>query len=380
MKRKILVITERRADYTKLRPILFEISKSKKLEYYLIVTGTHLLKEFGHTIDEIKNDGFKIMTTFPMHGKKRQDTGAEMSRAFGRAIMHLSSLIEKIKPDVILTGFDIGANFAASIAGSHMNIVVAHVEGGEVTGTIDESIRHATTKFAHLHFTSNADATQRLIKMGEDPRYIFTVGNTSLDGIRKIKTIEKNMLEKKYGIDFSKPFLIVLQHTVTSEVAKGKENILKTIQAIKELGLQAIFIYGNADAGSQQIMKEIKNSNLKQYATVPFNEYINLLKHSSALVGNSSSGIIECPFLKIPTVNIGTRQNGRIRAKSIIDVNYDKEKIKKAIKKAVYDKNFLRTIGHSQSFYGDGFSARKIIKILESINLKKIPIQKKLTY
>src|SRR5579864_4458631 len=130
MKRKILVITERRADYTKLRPILFEISKSKKLEYYLIVTGTHLLKEFGHTIDEIKNDGFTIMTTFPMYGKKRQDTGAEMSRAFGRAIMHLSSLIEKIKPDVILTGFDIGANFAASIAGSHMNIVVAHVEGG----------------------------------------------------------------------------------------------------------------------------------------------------------------------------------------------------------------------------------------------------------
>jgi len=380
MKKKILVVTERRADYTKIRPVLFEISKSNKLEYHLVVTGAHLLREFGHTIDEIKNDGFKITATFPMFTKKQKDTGAEMSRAFGRAIVHLSYLIERIKPDILLTGFDIGANFASAIIGSHMNIVVAHVEGGEVTGTIDESIRHATTKFAHLHFTSNREATQRLVKMGENPKTIFTVGNTSLDGIRNIHKIEKNKLANKYKINFSKPFIIVLQHTVTSEVEKVKENISKTIQAIKELGIQTIFIYGNPDAGSQKILQEIKNSYFKQYPSIPFDEYINLLKYSSTLVGNSSSGIIECPFLKIPTVNIGTRQNGRTRSESIIDVPYDKEKIKKAIKKAVFDKRFLRKVKYSKSLYGDGFSAKRIVKILESIDLKKIPIQKKLSY
>ncbi len=196
MKKKIFLVTERRADYTKFRPILKEISKSKKLDYFLIVTGSHLLKEHGKTITEIKNDGFKITSVFHMFKNTKNDTGAEMTRAFGRAIIKLSDIIEKIKPDIILTGFDIGANFAASIIGAHMNIVVAHVEGGEVTGTIDESIRHATSKFAHLHFTSHSDASNRLKKMGENPKYIFTVGNPSLDAIINIKNIPKNILEK----------------------------------------------------------------------------------------------------------------------------------------------------------------------------------------
>lgn len=198
MKRKILIVTERRADYTKLRPILEEISKSKKLQYYLVVTGSHLLKEYGLTINEIKSDGLKISKTFLMFQKRRKDTGTEMTRSFGKAVINLSNIIEKVKPDIILTGFDIGANFAAAIIGAHTNIIVAHVEGGEVTGTIDESIRHATTKFAHIHFTSNRDASNRLIKMGEIPDYVFTVGNTSLDGIKKLKKIPKHVLEKKY--------------------------------------------------------------------------------------------------------------------------------------------------------------------------------------
>ncbi len=189
MKRKILLVTERRADYTKLRPIIKEISKSTKLDYFLIVTGSHLLTEHGKTINEIKNDGFKITSTFSMFNKTQKDNGAEMTRSFGRAVTKLSDIIEKLKPDIILTGFDIGANFAAAIIGAHMNIIVGHIEGGELSGTIDESIRHAMSKFAHIHFTSNSDATNRLKKMGENSKYIFTVGNTSLDGIKTIKKI-----------------------------------------------------------------------------------------------------------------------------------------------------------------------------------------------
>lgn len=380
MKKKILVVTERRADYSKFRPILKKISQSKKLDYFLIVTGSHILEEHGNTIEEIKKDNFKITNIFSMYKKNSPDTGAEMVRAFGRAITNLTSQIEKIKPDVILAGFDIGANFASAIIGSHMNIPVAHVEGGEVTGTIDDSIRHATTKFAHLHFTSNFQATRRLIKMGENPKYVFTVGNPSLDAIIEVKNISKNILEKKYNIDFKKPFIIMLQHTVTSEIDKIDLHVLKTIQAIRELDVQAMIIYGNADAGSRKIFDVIRNSKIKQYSTVPFNEFINLLKYSSALVGNSSSGIIEAPFLHVPSINIGTRQEGRLHAISVIDVAYDKKQIKKAILKAIYDKKFLNKVKKSKSLYGDGHASDIIVRTLENINLKKIPIQKKLTY
>jgi UDP-hydrolysing UDP-N-acetyl-D-glucosamine 2-epimerase len=380
MKKKILIVTERRADYSKFRPILKEIKKSHNLKYFLIVTGSHLLKEHGSTIKEIKNDGFKITSIFPMYKKNKADTGGEMVRAFGRAVINLSTIIEEIKPDVILSGFDIGANFAAAVIGAHMNIVVAHVEGGEVTGTIDESIRHAITKFAHIHFTSNYQATNRLSKMGEDLRYVFTVGNPSLDGIIEIKNIPKEKLEKKYGLDFRKPFVIVLQHTVTSEIDEITQHVMKTVEAIKELNIQALIIYGNADAGSKKISQVIKNSKIKQYLTIPYDEYVNLLKCASALVGNSSSGIIEAPFLHIPTINIGTRQQGRLRASSIIDVDYDKNQIKKAIKKTIHDKIFLNKVKKSKSLYGNGKASKKIVTVLENIDLKKIPIQKKMTY
>jgi len=380
VKKKILVVTERRADYSKFKPILKKIAKSKKLDYFLIVTGSHLLKEYGKTIDEIKNDGFKITSTFSMYRKDRHDTGAEMMHAFSRAIENLTTQIEKLKPDVILSGFDIGANFASAIIGAHMNILVSHVEGGEVTGTIDDSIRHATTKFAHLHFTSNSQATKRLIKLGENPKHIFTVGTPSLDSILEVKNIPKIILEKKYGIDFKKPFIVMLQHTVTSEINKIDLHVFETINAIKELDIQAIIIHGNADAGSKKILKIIENSKIKQFSTIPFNEFINILKHSSALIGNSSSGIIEAPFLHIPSINIGTRQEGRLHSASVIDVSYNKNQIKKAINKTINDKKFLNKIKKLKSLYGDGHSSDKIVDILEKINLEDIPIQKKINY
>jgi len=380
MKRKILLVTERRADYSKFKPILTEIKKSRYLNYYLIVTGTHLLKSHGYTINEIKRDGFKITSTFQMHEKTKKDTGAEMVKTFGRAIINLSKVIERIKPDIILAGFDIGASLAAAIVGAHMNIIVAHVEGGDVTGTIDESIRHATTKFSHIHFTSNELASQRIIRMGEKPENVFVVGNPALDKILQIKNISKKRLQREFKIDFSKPYIIMVQHTVTSEIDEVDENILKTIEAIKELDIQAIVVYGNADAGSKKIAKILKNTKIRQYPTISSEKYINLLKNSAALVGNSSSGIIETPFLHVPSINIGTRQQGRGNPDSVINVRYNKNEIKKAIEKAMNNKVFLKKVKNCKSLYGDGNSAKRIVKILETINLETIPIQKKLTY
>jgi len=380
MKKKILIITERRADYSKFKPILNEIKKSSKLDYFLIVTGSHLLKEHGLTINEIKKDGFTIHYKFQMYDKKKKDTGKEMVDSLGRCILKLSPKIEQLKPHIILSGFDLGSNLAVALVGAHMNIPVIHVEGGEITGTIDDPIRHAISRFAHIHCVTNSTASDRLIKMGEDPKSIHIVGNTSLDAIKTVPIISKKKLEDEFEIDLSKPLAIVIQHTVTSEIDSVERNIQITLDAIKELKIQTILIHGNADAGSQKISKIIKNSKIKQYTTLSFKKYVNLLKHSSVLIGNSSSGIMESPFLHLPSVNIGTRQSGRLQSICTINVDYKKNEIKSAITKAISNKYFQRKCKIAKSLYGQGNSAQKIIKILEKLDLQKISIQKKLSY
>jgi len=356
------------------------IKNSSKFDYYLVVTGSHLLKKHGYTINEIKKDGFKIYRKFHMFYENEDDSTATMTMVFGRAIINLTKIIKSLKPDIVFSGFDIGANFAAAVVGAHMNIHVAHLEGGEITGTIDESIRHATSKFAHIHFTSNEKAKKRLVKMGEQSKHVFVVGNPSLDVIKNMRVISKNQLEKEFKIDLKKPFLLVVQHTVTTEINKIDKYFLETIKAIKELDIQSIIIAGNIDAGFQKIKKIIKNSKILYYDHLPFDKYISLLYHASAIVGNSSSGIMEAPFLRVPSINIGTRQEGRGKIKSIINVGYNKKEIKKAINKAIIDKKFLSEIKKQKNQHGDGTASKKILQILEKIDLKKIPIQKKLTY
>ena len=380
MRKKILFVTERRADYSKLRPVINEIKKSKKFDYYLVVTGSHLLKKHGYTINEIKNDGFHIYKKFKMFEENDDDSPATMTMAFGKAVINLTKIIKSLKPDLIFSGFDIGANFAAAIIGAHMNIHVAHLEGGEITGTIDESIRHAISKFAHIHFTSNKQATKRLIKMGELPKNIFTVGNPSLDVIKSIKFIPKKKLEDEFNINLEKPLLLVVQHTVTTEINEIDKYFSETINAIKDINIQTIIISGNVDAGSQKIKKIIKNSNISNYENLPFIKYISLLYYSSAIIGNSSSGIMEAPFLHIPSINVGTRQEGRVNTKSIINVKYDKNKIKMAINKALTDKKFLNSIKKQKNQHGNGIASKKIIQILEKLNFENISIQKKLAY
>ena len=307
------------------------------------------------------------------------DTASEMTRSFGNAIINLSRIIKKLKPDIVFAGFDIGANFASAIIGAHMNIPVVHLEGGEVTGTIDESIRHATSKFAHIHFTTNLVAKQRLVKMGEDSKNIFVVGNPSLDAIKNVKNIPVTKLEKEFKLDFDLPVVLLIQHTVTSEIDKIDKYFLETVNAIKELNVQCLIISGNSDAGSKKISAVIKKSKIQNHSNLPFNKYINLLRNCSVLVGNSSSGIMEAPFLHKPSVNIGARQNGRLKSTGIINVDYNKNRIKMAIKKALENKKTKNT-KKQRSLYGDGNSSKKIVKLLEKIDLNKIPIQKKLTY
>ena len=379
-KRRILFVTERRADYSRFKPILEEIRKDPDLDYILIVTGDYLLNSVGHLTEIIEKDGFKISARVPMFNEAADDTGASMAKAFGRVMLGLTDEIERLKPDLIFAGFDISANLAAAMIGAYMNIPCAHIQGGEVTGTIDESLRHAMTKFCQIHFPSNEDAKNRLIKMGENSKYIFTVGCPSLDLIRTMKFIPKEELEREFGIDLSKPFVIILQHPVTTEDNEAAKQISITLEAIKELNIPAILIYPNIDAGGKRIIEEIEKTKIKRYNTLSFEKFVSLLRYTSALVGNSSCGIHETSTLHVPTVNIGTRQRGRLRPKNVIDVSYDKEEIKKAIKKALYDEKFKKIVKNCKNPYGDGKSAKRVVRILREIDIGLHMVQKRITY
>lgn len=381
-KKKILFITERRADYSRLKPIMRLVQKSPKLEMLLIVTGMHLLKKFGETKKVILKDGFKIDKVVPIFDENDKDDGASMVRGMGKALIAFSEIFPKLAPDIVFTGFDIGANFAAGITGMHLNIPVVHIQGGEVSGTIDEVIRHAMTKFSHIHFAATDQSVKRIIKMGEDPRYVFNVGSPSLDTIRNIDYPSKNKLAKKYKFDFEKPLIIVLQHPVTTEVDKVVSQIKETIDAVREVnkkhGTQALAVYSNNDAGGRRIVEYIKKSGITSYPHIQYEDFLRLMKVASVLVGNSSAGIHEAPSLKLPTINIGTREQLRERGVNVLDVNHDKTKIVQAIERALFDKKFISKVRHGVNPYDGGSTAQKVVKILETIELP--PIQKVITY
>ena len=372
--RKIFIITERRADYSRFKPILKLIDKDPELDYVLTVTGAHLKKDLGHTIDEILKDNFKVHYKINMF-ENDQDSGGAMIRSFSKVAHELTFILEESKPDIILSGFDIGANMAVAITGAHMNIPVGHIQGGEVTGTIDESIRHAMTKFSHFHLASNKDATDRLIKMGEKPEYVFDVGCPSIDAILNVE--DDPEILKKYNL--KSDYFILIQHPVTTEFSENKKNIIETINALKEFKNQdTLIILPNNDAGYSQIVEQLNSTNFKTVESLGLSDYINLLKRAHLLIGNSSSGIHEASSFNIPVINIGTRQAGRLRPKNVIDVDYSKEKICEAIKKGL-----LMKLTNSSFInpYGDGKSSQRIVEILKNIDIRDNKlIQKQITY
>ncbi len=382
MKRKILFITERRADYSRLKPIMKAIQRSHKLELQLIVTGMHLLKKFGETKKNIIEDGFKIDKIVPIFTENDSDDGASMVRGMGKALIAFAGIFPELKPDVVFSGFDIGANFAATITGMHLNMVVAHIQGGEVSGTVDEVIRHAMTKFSHIHFAATEQSRKRIIKLGENPEFVFNVGSPSLDTIHAIKYPSKKELADKYGFDADKPLIIILQHPVTTEVDKVSSQIKETIDAVKEIndkyGTQALAVYSNNDAGGKRIVEYLKKTGIKAYPHIAYEDFLRLMQIASVLVGNSSAGIHEAPSLKLPTVNIGTREQYRERGVNVLDVDYKTSEIIAAIEKSLFDRNFIKKVQNGTNPYDGGNTAQKVVKILETIKLP--PIQKVITY
>ena len=368
--RKIFLVTERRADYSRFKPILELIKNDPLLDYDLVVTGLHLKKENGLTINEIKKDGFKIFSTFEMF-EEDKDSGGAMVRSLATCLKKITYALEESKPDLILSGFDIAANMSVTIAGAHMNIPVAHIQGGEVPGTIDESIRHAMSKFSHYHFAANEDARTRLIKMGEKPETVFNVGCPSIDAL--LEVVYNKEAYKKYGLD--KSYYLMIQHPVTSEADDSYNQISQTLEAIKETNIEVLIILPNNDAGYLKIVEKIESSNIKYVKTLAIEEYTSLLKYSKGLIGNSSSGIHETSLFNIPTINIGTRQQGRLSSNNVINTGYNTDEIIKAIE-------LTQTLQGLEfdNLYGEGNSSLQIVDLLKSIDISPEIIQKQITY
>jgi GDP/UDP-N,N'-diacetylbacillosamine 2-epimerase (hydrolysing) len=373
---KVFVLIERRADYSRYKPILTKMKEDSFFEIYLVVTGICLLDLHGKDINYIENDGFTINAKIPMFVEGNPDNGAEMVRSMARVLEGVTNELEKSKPDLVLSGFDIGGNFAATIAAAHMNIPVAHIQGGEVTGSIDESIRHAMSKFSHVHFPATEDAKNRLIRLGENPKDIYVTGCPSIDVLVNTPYLPKEELEAEFGIDFLKPFLLMIQHPVTTEAKSSFDQIKETINAIKNKGIQAIVLLPNNDAGHAKIIEEIKSSGLKWLPSLSTVKFVNLYRNAWALIGNSSSGIHETPSLKIPAINIGNRQMGRERAANVIDVPNDQQQIEQAIDKAIFDTEFRDFVSKIENPYGKGDSAETIVNLLKTIDFDKVSIQK----
>ena len=381
MKQKISITTGTRSEYGILRELIKEISKSKKLELYLLVTGTHLSKKFGYTINEIKKD--KI----PIHAKIKMipsgNTPYDMSVSLGKGIVGFSKIFKKIKPDLNVVLGDRDEALASALAASHMNIPNAHIHGGEISQGIDEYNRHAITKISNIHFAATKKSKERIIKMGENRRNVILTGSPSIDEIKMSKISSKHELEKKYLVDLDKPLFLLIQHPVTTEFEKSELQIKMTLDALSKLKNQTIAILPNSDAGNEQIINQLrifskKCNFLKVFPNLPRNDYLGFLRHCSALIGNSSSGLIEGSYLHTPVVNIGIRQLGREKDVNVIDVPiFSKSLIFNALKKSLKKKN--KKIKNS-SIYGTGNASKKIVQYLETILINPQMIQKKLVY
>lgn len=381
-KRKILFVTERRADYSRLKPIMRLVQKNPKLQLQIIVTGAHLLKEFGETATHLKKDGFRADAIVPIFRTREKDDGAMMAKAFGTYVVKLTPVIEKLAPDIVFCGFDLDAHLAAAIVAMHLNIPVAHIQGGERSGTIDEILRHATTKFAHIHFVATKESRERVIRLGEDPRYIFLVGSPSLDTIKHISYPSKKYIRERYDLDALKPLIVFSQHPVTTEVADVERQIKASIKAVRDAaeaeGAQVLAIYSNNDAGGKRIVHNLKHSKFVVYPHIGYEDYLRLLRHADVLVGNSSTGIHEAPSFGLPTVNIGSRQQYRERGANVIDVSNEYGAILRAIRRALTDKAFRARLKRAKNPYDNGDTAKKVVDILANIKLPNV--QKVLTY
>ena len=380
MKKKVCVVTGSRSEYGILYHILEKIKTSKDLELLLVVTGAHLSKEMGYTVNEIIRDGFNISRRVKM--PLSCDRSVDIARATGAGVMGFSGCFKKLAPDMLLILGDRFEIFSAATAAMLMNLPIVHISGGDVTeGMIDEQIRHAITKMSHIHFVALASHAERVKQMGEEPWRVSVVGEPCIDRINNMKKISKKRLESLLKIRLSHPVFVITFHPAAARselVSLQTENLLK---AIDKFDAQMIFTYPNADSGRKVIISQIKlfadkHSNAAAFESLGSHLYYNLLCQTDVLIGNSSSAIVEAPSFKLPAVNIGERQNGRLMPKNIICTSQSHDSISKGIEKALRP-SFRKHLSNIKNPYGRGNTAEKIVKTLSGLKIDEKLLKKR---
>lgn len=367
--KKVAVIVASRANYGRIKSVLLAIKEHPALELQLVVAASALLERFGNAIEVIKSDGFEV--TAKAYCIVEGENPTTMAKSTGLAIQELSTIFDNIKPDIVLSVADRFETMATAIAASYMNIPLAHTQGGEVSGNIDEGVRHAITKLAHIHFPATELSKERIIKMGENPEMVFNAGCPSIDVVAN-QTLEITPeIFDRYGgtghpIDLQKPYLLVIQHPVTTEYGSGLFQIEQTLSAVHKTGLQAVWLWPNVDAGSDDVSKGLRvfrekhpDSKIHFYRNFRVEDFNIIMNNAACVIGNSSSPLREGAFLGVPAVNVGTRQRNRERALNIIDATYDEQKIYQAIMSQLAHGKY-----ESNPMFGVGNTGREIANIL----------------
>lgn len=383
--KKILAVSGIRSEYFILQPILEEIINRGDLDLKLVVTGTHLSPEYGNTYKYIENDSYDIIK---LETLLSTDSLSGRSKSLGIQIMGLTDIVLREKPDWLLVLGDREESISTAVTGTYMNVPVAHVCGGDrVVGNIDDSVRHAVTKLAHLHFPTTVENGERVLKLGEEPWRVNVTGNPALDSIRKQPELSYEYINKKLHTNLSseKPFILLIKHPLSSEIKEAGEQMRVTLEAVAELGIHTVLTYPNSDAGSFDIIKVIDEFTkqydfIKSYKTLPRDIFVNLQRKAALLLGNSSSGILEAPFLKLPVVNVGNRQKQRQHSENIIYVPHNKELIKEAVLKAINDEDFKEVCNNCTNPYGDGYSGERIAKIIAETEINDRLLNKQIVY
>ena len=384
--KKICIFVGNRANYSSIKSVMTAVKEHPELKLQLVLGASAVLSTYGNVQDLISKDGFEPDYVF--HNLLEGESPATMAKSTGLGLMDASAIFENLQPDMVVVIGDRFEMMSVTLAAAYMNILIVHTMGGEVTGTIDESIRHAITKFSHIHFPANEDSRERVIRMGEDSNFVFNVGCPRIDLVaeelkKNSYDVIKNIFDIYGGVgkrfDLSEPFLLVSQHPVTTEYGNNRKQIEKTLEALERLKIPTIMLWPNPDAGGADIAKGIRSfrenndSNwLHLFKNLPTNIYIHLMNTAACLVGNSSSGVREGAFIGTPVVNIGTRQNKRLRVSNVIQVDYDASQIEAAIKNQMKHGKYK-----SSSVYGDGTAGNKIVDILLDCNPS---IQKTIAY
>ncbi|MDX1641086.1 MAG: UDP-N-acetylglucosamine 2-epimerase [Balneolaceae bacterium] len=376
--RKICAVITARPSYSRIKTALQAIKDHPDLELQLVVAASALLDRYGTAVNFIEKDDFDITTK--VFSVLEGENVTVSSKTTGLGILELSTVFDNLQPDIVITVADRYETMSTAITASYMNIPLAHVQGGEVTGNIDEKVRHAITKLSDYHFVSSDEARERVVKLGEDPEFVFNTGCPSIDLAHQVmENLDPDFdpieLYGGVGADkdiFNGDYLVVMQHPVTTEYKQARHQVEQTLEAIKELNMPTYWFWPNVDAGSggtatgiRVFRERNKNNSIRFFKNMEPHHFLQLLYNSKCLIGNSSVGIRECSYMGIPVVNIGTRQMRRERGENVVDVNYNAEEIKKAVQYWLENGKPARS-----QIYGDGKAGEKIADLLSELELK----------